>query len=223
MPALGSIEIPNTEAMRSVANFWFAAAGTHTEKAQTLEAHAPAVSKNWQGQASQGYEQTNQKVLGRGSIYRSQMLSVANLISSTAAQFDWGNDLQAMAKRQWAVGDVLASTGQAEAAALWYASARTTQQSAVGVITAAHAAYTTGMEQLQAELPNQPVTLDGQAITYVPKGQPLSPVSRSSKRGDPPPAYTPGEKPPVYTPRGEPPAYSAGPKDGELTIGVGQA
>lgn len=186
IPPLENIEIPNTEVMRSTANFWFAAAGVHTEKAQTLETGAPFVSKNWSGRAGVSYTSANQKVLETGSIHQSHMLSVGELLSSTATQFDWGNSLQAMAQRQWAAATVLAGTGQVEAAALWYASARATQQTAVGVITQAYTVYTVGLKNLQAALPSKPLTPAGHAITFVPNGQPLSLVSGPGKQVEPP-------------------------------------
>jgi hypothetical protein len=200
IPPLANIEIPNTEVMRSTANFWFAAAGVHTEKAQTLETGAPFVSKNWSGRAGVSYDQTNQKVLGTGSIYQSHMFSVGELLSSTATQFDWGNTLQAAAKRQWAAATVLSSTGQVEAAALWYASARATQQTAVGVITQAYTAYTVGLKNLQAALPSKPLTSDGHAITFIPNGQPIPRVTTPAIKSLvnlPTPPLTPPPTPPL--------------------------
>src|SRR5690348_18421451 len=134
---LDTITTPNTEIMRGVANYFFAAASTHAENTQALDTNQSFVSKSWQGQGETSYGLANQKLLLDSGMHQSQMWGAGNLLTSTAAQFDWGNTLQTVACGQWETANTLAATGQVEAAALWEASAQSTQQSALTVINQA--------------------------------------------------------------------------------------
>src|SRR5579864_101597 len=172
-PILETKTTPNTATMRSIANFWYGAAGPHAQNTRNLQTNQPFVSASWSGNGAESYSQTNQQVLLGDGRHHSQMVTVADLFTVTAAQYDWGNSLQAMAERQWHAANAFAESGQAEAAALWYSSAVSTQAEANGIITGAQQAFETGMGQLQAELGGLPVTPHESTLTYNPQSSPL--------------------------------------------------
>src|SRR5579864_7134177 len=165
-PLLETTPTPNTAAMRSIANFWYGAAAPHAQNTRNLQTNQPAVSASWSGNGAESYSQTNQQVLLGDGRHQSQMVSVADLFTVTAAQYDWGNSLQAMAERQWHAANALAESGQAEAAALWYSSAVSTQAEASVIITGAQQAFEAGMGQLQADLGGRPIIPQKRTLTY---------------------------------------------------------
>src|SRR5579864_6458940 len=173
-PLLETKTTPNTAAMRSIANYWYGAAGPHAQNTRNLQTNQPFVSASWSGNGAESYSPTNQQVLLGDGRHQSQMVTVADLFTVTAAQYDWGNSLQAMAERQWHAANAFAESGQAEAAALWYSSAVSTQAEASVIITGALQAFETGMGQLQTALGGPPITPHESTLTYHPQSSPLT-------------------------------------------------
>src|SRR5579864_4032267 len=229
MDPLKTINIPNTETMRSFSLHFQASVAPYEQHLNTLEKKQEPVAANWQGDASEAYGKTNPQLVSIGRKHIEQMQQASHIFDHTANLFDEGKGLQDIAKWQWGMGKAAETALAFPVAASWYILAQKTQEGAQAAVESARAYFNGGFAALLAQISGVPNVSGAHDMTFVPQGVsgPLvekSHTSPSPHQPEPievPPPYSASvEPPPTYEP---PPAYHEKAQSGEITIGFGPA
>src|SRR5579864_5398128 len=152
MDQLKTINIPNTETMRSFSQHFQAGAVPYEQHLDTLEKNQEPVAANWQGDASEAYEKTNPQLVSSGRMHVEQMQQASHIFDHTANLFDEGKGLQDMAKWQWGMGKAAETALAFPVAATWYILAQKTQEGAQAAVESARAYFNSGFAALGEQI-----------------------------------------------------------------------
>src|SRR5579859_2250500 len=179
MDPLKTINIPNTETMRSFSLHFQAGAAPYEQHLNTLEKNQEPVAANWQGDASDAYEKTNQQLVSIGRMHVEQMQQASHIFDHTANLFDEGKGLQETAKWQWGMAWAAETALAFPVASSWYVLAQKTQEGALAMIESARAYFNSGFAALQEQISSALSLKPGGLGWSTPPAYAVDPVSQS--------------------------------------------
>src|SRR5579864_5226721 len=187
MEPLKTINIPNTETMRSFSQHFQAGAAPYEQHLDTLEKKQEPVAANWQGDASEAYGKTNPQLVSIGRMHIAQMQQASHIFDHTANLFDEGKGLQDMAKWQWGMGRAAETALAFPVAVSWYILAQKTQEGALAMVESARAYFNSGFAALQEQMSSVLSLKPGGLGWSTPPAYAVDPVSLSQNTSPVPP------------------------------------
>src|SRR5579859_5251353 len=179
MDPLKTINIPNTETMRSFSQHFQASAAPYEQHLNTLEKNQEPVAANWQGDASDAYGKTNPQLVSIGRMHIEQMQQASHIFDHTATLFDEGEGLQDMAKWQWGMGMAAETALAFPVASSWYILAQKTLEGAQAAVESARAYFNSGFAALNAQITSALSLKPGGLGWPTPPAYLVDPVSQS--------------------------------------------
>src|SRR5437762_4786888 len=167
---LETINIPNTETMRSFSLHFQTSVAPYEQHLSALEKNQEPVAANWQGDASVAYVQKNLQLVSIGRMHIEQMQQASHIFDHTANLFDEGNGLQDMAKWQWGMGMAAETALAFPVASSWYILAQKTQEGALAAVESARAYFNSGFAALHEQITATPGVGGTHDKTFVPNG-----------------------------------------------------
>src|SRR5579864_4119303 len=179
MDPLKTINIPDTETMRSFSQHFQASVAPYEQHLNTLEKNQEPVAANWQGDASEAYGKTNPQLVSIGHMHIEQMQQASHIFDHTANLFDEGKGLQDMAKWQWGMGKAAETALAFPVAASWYILAQKTQAGAQAAVALARAYFNSGFAALGEQMSSALSLKPGGLSWSTPPAYAVDPVSLS--------------------------------------------
>src|SRR5437762_3562359 len=176
---LETINIPNTETMRSFSLHFQTSVAPYEQHLSALEKNQEPVAANWQGDASEAYVQKNQQLVLIGRMHIAQMQKASHIFDHTADLFDEGKGLQDMAEWQWGMGMAAETALAFPVASSWYIQARKTQEGALATVESARAYFNSGFAALNAQITSALSLKPGGLGWSTPPAYSVDPVSQS--------------------------------------------
>src|SRR5579864_1107026 len=197
MDPLKTINIPDTETMRSFSQHFQASVAPYEQHLNTLEKNQEPVAANWQGDASEAYGKTNPQLVSIGHMHIEQMQQASHIFDHTANLFDEGKGLQDMAQWQWGMGRAAETALAFPVAASWYILAQKTQEGAQAMVESARAYFNSGFAALNAQITATPGVTSMHDKTFEPHSVSVPKDAEPYAGHLPTPPLTPPATPPL--------------------------